>query len=187
MRVGDIILKLRNAILILLIIIIIIPNPLTAKPFTLYGGVGYTDLSTPDELKIDYGSGFHGMIGVGVAMAPLFELMPKVEYHTFAPDVAGAFTKMRITMYGADIRLKVGAPTLPFRPFGMVGLGLATSEIDPAASAPIGVAYGKQTDFYFNFGGGVELNRFTFQIRWVSVSAEGDAINFMPITVGLKF
>lgn len=156
-------------------------------PVTVYGGVGYSNLSSPDTLKVVYENGFHFIVGVGFTMAPALKIVPKFEYHSFAPDLMGTFTKLKISMYGVDARLSVGPPGFSFKPVLIAGIGLATTERDISLGGFSANLSPKETDFYYNLGVGLDMHHFTFQVRYVSVSSDGDAISFMPFTIGMKF
>lgn len=156
-------------------------------PVTAYGGVGYSKLSSPDDLKLLYENGSHFTVGLGFSMAPALQIVPKFEYHSFAPDLLGTITKMKVSMYGVDARLSIGPPGFSFKPVLLAGIGLASTEIDISIAGFSARLSPKETDFYYNLGAGLDMHHFTFQVRYVSVSSEGDAISFMPFTIGMKF
>lgn len=154
---------------------------------TVYGGLGYSKLNSPDIYKAVYENGFHFTVGVGFSMAPALQIVPKVERHTFAPDLVGTLTKLKVSMFGADARLSVGPPGFSFKPVLLAGIGLASTEIDISIAGVSASLKPKETDFYYNLGAGIDISSFTLQVRYVSVSSEGDAISFMPFTLGFKF
>ena len=175
------------AIVITVILVLVIAKPASALgPITIYGGAGFSKLSSPDDYKQNYESGTHFSIGLGVKMAPALQIVPKFEYHSFAPEDMGDFAKMKISMYGADARLSVSLPGFPFAPVLLAGIGLAAVEKDASLAGGRAGLLSKTTDFYYNIGGGIEFNRFIFMVRHVSVSADGETISYTPFTIGLK-
>lgn len=179
--------KLIAAFTLIALILLSAGSAKALGPVTIYGGVGYSKLSTPDDLKLLYENGFHFTIGVGLNMAPGLQIVPKAERHSFAPDLVGTITKMKVTMYGVDARLSIGPPGFSFKPVLIAGIGLASSKLEATINGtPQGVPL-TESDFYYNLGAGIDLSNFTFQVRYVSISSEGSTITFMPFTIGLKF
>lgn len=173
-------------------------------PFSLYGGGFMSFPSAPEGFKSAYKNGFHGMVGLGLKSMPSVQIVPKIEYHRFGrdysfgnlSDVTGGSEAM--WLYGVDLRLAPHLPSAPLRPFLLVGGGLShvtfaqfsgvnsTLVDDLNNSLP-----NAQSRFFYNLGGGLEfaflpeVNLFV-QVRYVSVSTEGAASKFIPITVGVK-
>ena len=178
----------RITILILAILILLVSEPANALgPVTIYGGTGFSNLSSPDNYKTTYENGYHVTLGVGFSMAPALQIVPKFEYHSFSPEEVGDITKMKIAMYGADARLSIGLPTLSFKPVLLAGIGLADIEKDASLTGIISEVPKKTTDFYYNLGAGIEMKRLTFHVKYVSVSSDGQTISYIPLTIGLKF
>lgn len=170
-----------------LLILLMAPSSQALGPVTVYGGLGFSRLSSPDSYKADYANGVHISVGLGFDMAPNLEIVPRYERHSFSAEKTGSLPKMNISMYGADAHLSFGPPSLGFTPVLLGGIGLATNE---KGSNLGGVALDvteKDTDFYYDLGGGIEFRRFTFHIRYVSASANGTTISYLPFTVGVKF
>lgn len=187
--------------LIILIAFSLSANAQVSQPFTLYAG-GAMSWPMSDNFKAAYKPGYHGMLGIGYKMGPSFELVGKVEYHTFkfdfgdASGISGGTNKM--WMYGVDGRYGLNLPASPISPFILGGAGFANikaSEFEGTSSLVTSLnSYNPEsaTKFYWNVGGGVQLMsgpKFSLfaQARYVSIATEGETSTFVPVTVGLKF
>jgi opacity protein-like surface antigen len=173
------------------------------KPFSLYVGGGLSVFASPNEFKDAYKTGFHGSGGLGFNVAPMFQVIARVEYHTFSmkemtsPLIPpGSFLEggtFSALMIGGDAKLSPSMPGSPFKPYVLGGVGIAT--IKTADVTVTGLPYGpsvSDTKLYVNFGGGLEFKAgltlaLFVQGRYVLISTEGDSISYIPITVGLKF
>ena len=175
-----------------------------SSPVSFYAGGALSIPSGPDSFKAMYKNGYHGMAGVGFSMAPMFEIVGKLEYHTFQfdftdvmSDYSGGTNKM--WMYGADVKLSPSFPALPVKPYALVGVGMASikqSEFTGPESLSLSVlnsAIGEnQTKMYWNLGVGMNLMSspvFSLfaQARYVNVATDGESSQFIPITIGAKF
>jgi opacity protein-like surface antigen len=171
-------------------------------PFSLYVGGALSLPNAPDGFKDSFKTGYHGLVGLGYKMGPGFQVVGKVEYHNFGSDfsslsgVEGGNTKM--WLFGGDARLALALPAAPIKPFVFAGAGLANVKQsdftgDASLITSLTLSYPEsQNKLYYNLGGGVELGggpSFSIfaQVRYVSVSTEGDNTAFVPITIGLKF
>ena len=177
-----------------------------SSPVSLYAGGALSIPNGPDSFKDSFKNGYHGMLGVGYKVAPMFELVGKVEYHTFAFDFDAADGydgysggTNKLWMYGADVKLSPNFPSLPFKPYALAGVGYANikqSEFEGPASLQLSVLNEfiseSQTELYWNLGVGANLvssPAFSFfaQARYVNINTEGESASFIPITLGLKF
>lgn len=176
-----------------------------SSPVSFYAGGALSIPTAPDGFKDSFKNGYHGLIGVGYDVSPMFELVGKVEYHSFSFDFdeagmdgySGGTNKM--WMYGADAKWNPSVPSLPFSPYVLGGLGFATfeqSEFDGPASLGLSLLNEmipeSQTEFYWNLGGGVNLATSPVlslfaQARYVSIQTEGESSSFIPVSVGVKF
>lgn len=157
------------------------------KPFTIYADAG---LTVPNgDFGDAYKAGFHLGAGMGFSLAPNFQVIPNIEFHSLgldASDVDGG--NMSVWMFGANGRMNLGAGPMPMKPFLLGGVGFAhgtveaikmlATEISPDAST---------TDFYWNFGAGLQFSALFVQARYVSIATEGSSTNYIPVTVGFKF
>ena len=113
-----------------------------AKPMTIYGGVGMSLPTSPDEFKDFWSMGFHGLGAVGFNAAPKLQLLGKIEYHNFAfdwGDIPGDGGAISFLMIGGDVKLNLGVPLAPTKPFILGGVGMATASIDlPGAASETG-------------------------------------------------
>jgi hypothetical protein len=176
-----------------------------SSPVSLYVGGALSIPTSPESFSTTFKNGFHGSLGLGFDLNPAFELIGKVEYHTFSfdfdqaemTDYSGGTNKM--WMYGADVKFSPSLPAMPVKPYVLGGLGMASiqqSEFEGPASLTLSVlnAYipEDQTEFYWNMGAGITLMSspaFSLfaQARYVSIATEGEASSFIPITLGFKF
>lgn len=171
------------------------------NPFSFYAGGALSLPSSPDGFKNGFKTGYHGLVGAGYKMGPGFQLVGKVEYHTFAFDFAGLSGldggDSKMWLFGADGRFSFGLPAAPVKPFAFAGLGIANVKQSDITGSVLGTSVnlsfpGSQNKLYYNFGGGVELKTgpsFSLfgQVRYVSIATEGSNTAFVPVTVGLKF
>lgn len=179
--------RASSQILVVLLSLALATSTAALGPVTVYGGVGFSRLTSPQEFKASYDNGVHYMIGLGFEMAPNVQLVPRYEHHSFSPKDRESRSKMNVSMFGADARLSFGPPGLGFKPVLLGGIGLATNEQESRLDGvPLDVTE-KETDFYYDIGGGVELRRVIFYIRYVSASVNGSAMNYLPFTIGFKF
>lgn len=194
-----------------LIIFILFSASVSAQapnPFSLYVG-GAISMPTSNAFNDNFKNGLHGSVGVGYKMMPGFQLIGKIEYHTFKFDFdnsalfdgvsgfSGGTNKM--WMFGADGRYSFNLPSAPIQPYMLGGIGMAQvkqTEFDGPTSLSLSlfneVVAQDQTEFYFNIGGGFDLKSgpawsLFAQVRYVSIATGGEASTFIPLTVGLKF
>ena len=170
------------------------------KPFNLYFGAGATFGSAPQDFTDLHKEGYHLFGGVGLNMIPMIQFVGKVEYHSFSKDFDEFFPDVdnldggtrRILMIGVDGRLGANIPTAPLTPFLFAGIGFAKiSESDIITVLEVAFIQPDDTEFYLNFGGGIEfkllqvLNVFV-QGRYVNIKQDGDNLVMIPLSVGLK-
>ena len=172
-----------------------------SAPVSLYLG-GALSAPASGDFNTGWKWGYHGWAGVGYKMAPSFQVIGKVEYHDFFFDmldyvgVDGGDTK--VWMYGVDGCFEINVPMIPIKPFVLGGGGIArvswdefegTSLIASTLNATIPDPVSK---VYFNFGGGLNLKlvptlSFFAEARYVSVATEGEKMNYVPMSLGLRF
>lgn len=173
------------------------------SPFSIYAGGLMSMPQGPEGFNEGYKNGWHGFAGVGLSAVPKLQVLGKLEYNTFGVDFGSDDTysggNINMLMFGVDGRLGFGAPAVPFKPFGFIGLGLANVSFGdfegpsgPTLDALNASQPESQTKLYWNLGAGVEfkatpVTSFFVQARYVSVTTEGDALGFIPISLGLKF
>ena len=175
------------------------------NPISLYVGGAISIPNSPEEFSEAYNTGFHGSVGLGLAVMPSLQVVGKVEYHRFGLDVTQDMEDMGVTgghnnmwMYGADARHSFGLPAAPIKPFLLGGVGFArisASDLEGTGDLVAGLNElnpDAETNLYLNLGGGVELKTgpmFSFfgQVRYVTVDTDGESSSFIPVTLGLKF
>jgi len=178
-----------------------------SSPVSLYVGGALSIPTAPESFTTSFKSGYHGSLGLGLDLNPAFELIGKVEYHTFSFDFDQAAADMtgfsggtnKMWMFGADVKFGPSLPAMPVKPYFLGGAGVANikqSEFEGPTSLTLSVLNAfvseDQTDFYWNAGAGFTLlssPAFSLfaQARYVSIATEGEASSFIPVTIGLKF
>lgn len=175
-----------------------------SSPFSFYAG-GLVSIPQSDGFSQLFKSGWHGMAGVNYSIAPKFQLSGKVEYHTFGMDFGsisgfsgGNFNAL---MFGVDGRFNLNLPAAPVAPYFIVGSGIASVKFNDVTGSSLATSIfsvynaalpGSQSEIYWNIGAGFEMkmgpamNLFV-QARYVNIGSGDGNINFIPISVGLKF
>ena len=196
---------MRKGLLTTILILVLATGAFAQTAVYVGGG-----LSLPSgDLADGWKTGFGATGAIGITVAPSFQIVPKVEFHTFGLDAdkflaeledvlgedlngvtidGGSFSAI---MFGADGRFAFGLPEAKMKPFVFGGLGMAIAKISDITASYEGesetVLGTSETKLYFNFGAGIEfeasptMNIF-IQGRYVSISTEGST-TFMPLTV----
>ncbi|MCK4632548.1 MAG: outer membrane beta-barrel protein [candidate division Zixibacteria bacterium] len=195
---------------ILLTLIVLIGFALSANaqvptPFSFYAGGALSMPASPEGFDAGWKTGWHGMLGAGYKVMPSFQVMGKAEYHTFgleSSDMGGIEGgDYKVLMFGADGRFNINMPAAPVAPFVFGGVGLANmklSEFTGPSGTELATALlnatspEDQNKMYYNVGAGFELKtgpslKLFAQVRYVGIQTEGDAMAFIPITLGLRF
>ena len=172
-----------------------------SKPFSIYINGGVSLPQSPDGFKDAYKMGFHGNAGLGFSVMPTMQLVGKLGYHYFGPDKSemgdtdldgGTFT---VITYGVDLRISLGAPLVPIKPFGFGGIGMASMKVGDITSSVLDTSPEiSETKYYFNFGGGIEFKSgplMSFiQASYTGISVDDistERIVMIPISLGIKF
>ena len=174
-----------------------------SKPFTVYAGGGMSLPMSPDGFKDVQKTGYHGTVGLGFNVIPMFQLVAKIEYHSFTADQTeyslalgttedvegGTFTPL---MFGADARYAFNLPAAPLAPYVFGGAGLARVSWSDVSYGTTTLAFEDQTKFYYNVGAGFEFDispmaSLFVQGRYVSIATDNDPTVMVPISVGIKF
>lgn len=178
------------------------------SPFTVYAGGAFT-MPTSSNFSDNFKTGYHGFAGIGYKMAPNFQVIGKIEYHTFKFnfDQSALFAGLsgysggtnKMLMFGVDGRLSIGVPAAPISPYFLGGVGMANikqSEFSGPTSLTLSVLNQliteSQNKVYFNIGAGMELGSgpaFSIfgQVRYVSIATDGESSGFIPISLGVRF
>lgn len=197
---------MRNVSLLLFCLVFVVGSAMAVvptSPVSLYAGGLVSIPSSPDLFSNGYKTGYHGTAGIGLKAAPNFQLVGKLEYHTFKSEFSGVAGiqdgSRKILMFGGDARFAPSMPAAPVKPFFMVGIGFANVKQDSftgpsllASSLNTVLPPGDETKFYFNVGAGVDLFSTPklgvfLQARYVNVATSGEALQFIPVSLGLKF
>ncbi len=198
--------KILLTIVFLLLLSISAFSQVPSKPFNIYGNIGVSLPQSPDSLNDLYKMGFHGNIGLGLPIAPTMQIVGKLGYHYFGPDKdgmgdgsleGGTFTAIT---YGVDLRIALGVPVSPIKPFGFAGIGMSsltrgeiTSSVIPDDN-PFSDEK-SESKFYFNVGGGIEfksgpLMSFFIQASYTGISVDdtfNERVVMIPVSLGIKF
>ncbi len=161
------------------------------KPFTIYGAAGLSSPTSPDGFKDGYNMGYHADAQLGFNAFPKTEFLLNLGYHTFGADF-GDLTgydggTMSFILAGGDLKLNLGVPLAPVKPFVFAGAGLAVLSMSDLTT-PLGTgSFESINKFYFEIGGGVEFTQFFVRVKYVSVATEGDSFALIPLSIGMKF
>ncbi len=202
---------LRIAAILIVVMAVAASAQVPSKPFNIYGGGGLTLPNQPTDFKDAYKTGFHGFAGLGLNFSPMIQMVGKIGYHTLSLDTdafggdgmanvdGGTFS---VLTYGVDARVAIGAPAVPVKPFGFVGLGMANVNLGEVTSDGDPLPEWTASKLYYNFGAGLEIKQgpgltFFLQASYMSVSGDTDAgaamggsdnrIVVVPISLGIKF
>ena len=164
------------------------------KKVNLYLGAG---ASLPmGDLGDRWNFGLHGAGAVGFVVAPGFQILGKVEYHTFGIDDQGLSGvdggSFNAFMFGGAGRYNFPMENSKFSPFITGGIGMANAKISDLTIGTLTIEGDSDTKVYFEVGAGFDIGAgetmsIFFQGRYVSIQLEGSAASFIPFTVGLKF
>lgn len=179
---------------VILALVVVSASAQISKPFNFYVAGGMSPQSSPDGFKDFYKRGLHGMGAFGYNMSPGFQLMAKVELHSFGFDaktdtsLAASFLSIlgdqRFLMMGGAGKFSFGLPAAPIKPFVTAGVGIAAISYEVVSSSV--------SKMYYEFGGGAEFKMgpamsLFVMARYVSIPLDGGSYAYMPISVGLKF
>jgi hypothetical protein len=161
-----------------------------AKPVDIYIGGG---LSIPTGTVGDFWKmGFHGNGKIGFAAGPNIDILGSIAYHSFPLDDQGFSGveggTLTTILIGGDVRLSLGVPAAPTHPylFGGGGLGLVSVSDVTFPGSPT-ESTDSESKPYVEFGGGVEMQRFFAEVKYVVVMTSDESVTFLPITIGVKF
>ncbi len=176
-----------------------------SSPVKLYAGGLFSLPQGPDAFNDAFNTGFHGFVGVGKDLSPMFQLVGKVEYHSFGFnfDDAGINNadggSLNAWLFGADARISPSLPAAPIKPFIFGGVGFASVKQSEFESSDLSLATSlnqttgtSSTDLFFNVGVGADLfstpaMTIFAQGKYVSIQTEGDATSIIPISLGVRF
>lgn len=161
-----------------------------AKPMDIYigGGVSVPTGTLGDGWKM----GFHGNGKIGFTATPKIDILGSVAYHSFPLDDQGVSGvdggTISTILIGGDARMNFGVPAAPTMPYALAGAGLGIlSASDVTSGGTTILTVDSETKPYIEFGGGVEMQKFFAEIKYVIVLTSGESLTFLPITVGVKF
>jgi len=190
-------------IIVLSVLSLTISAQVPSKPFSVYLNGGLSMVTGPQDFKDYHKIGFNLGAGVGFKAIPVIEIVLKSEYHSISKDwdfVSGfdgiSGGKVKILTFGADARISSPSLILPIKPYGFAGFGFANLKqdeivIDPLVEIAIIIPeYEDQTKTYFNLGGGIEFGtgiKMFLQAKYMIIKTDGDDINFIPVSFGIKF
>lgn len=176
-----------------------------AKPFTAYLQGGITNVSSPESINNIHKLGYNITGGVGFSVAPMFQVVGKLGYHSISKDwdnwpipdgetITGG--KVKILTYGLDMRFSPITLVSPIKPYAYGGIGFAKiteDPIDPSFETLVEISYFQnQTKFYFSAGAGVEFSagpvlKMFLEAQYLNIKTEGDNLVLIPVSIGVKF
>ena len=153
----------------------------------LYGGGGIT--LPQSDLKNSFKTGTHGMLSAGISAMPQLETAARFMYIRLPlKDESNGKSHLTIQEYGIDLRVKLAPPGFGFKPFALVGAGVAKSEM--SSDQTIGLIEAK-SKFFYAFGVGAmiafvpKVNLF-IEGRYSKVSVPDGNMTYIPITAGIN-
>lgn len=162
-----------------------------AKPFTIYGAAGISLPTSPDLFKDAYKTGFHGDAQLGFNAFPKTEFLINLGYHSFSADFGDSTGydggTLSAFLAGGDLKLNLGVPMAPVKPFVFAGAGMAVLSISDLVTPDGTYTSDSETKFYFEIGGGIEFTQFFIRAKYVSISTEDESTATIPISLGVKF
>ena len=130
------------------------------------------------------GLGIHAGAHLGFPMTDNLGLRFDADYGYYSGE--GAVDK--VTLLGGVANLMLNIPTESgFKPYVFGGLGAYSWE----SPSGFGVAFDGATELAFNVGAGYDFTMgsrswFT-ELRFLSIQRDGDALNTLPIVIGMRF
>ncbi|RME22343.1 MAG: hypothetical protein D6800_11130 [Candidatus Zixiibacteriota bacterium] len=182
-------------------LILLVGSTATAglKPVTLYGSAGLA-VEGSDTLRNGWKAGYTLEGGIGLATSPITEIVARISL-TRMPMDKGHFSLVNdggtfeAVTYGADLKLNIGAPLVPVRPYFLAGAGLVTTKID-SPTPKTGITdpqlfsslpfIDTKNRIYISLGAGFELRHWYFQGRLMQLSIDGITYSYFPFSIGLK-
>lgn len=175
-------------ILMFFIFAFVLAAPLSAQVNLGLNGYAGGGISFPlKDLEKNWKTGHHGAIGVGYRLTPGLEGVGRFAYHMFPVslpgDTAGMVAPADITQdfdiheYGIDLRANLAAPGLNFRPYGLIGAGMAKLP--------------SEKKFFYCVGGGIKATLFPrinlfIEARYTRISVDDFDISYVPVSAGLN-
>lgn len=173
---------------LILILVSVMTAPLSAQPKIGIDGYAGGGISFPlKDLAKNWKTGHHGGIGIGYRLTPGLEGVGRYTYHMFPfslpGDTAGIVAAADITQdfevheYGIDLRANLATPGLNFRPYGLIGAGLAKMP--------------DETKLFYCVGGGIKFTLFPrinlfIETRYTRISVDDFDISYVPVSAGLN-
>lgn len=173
-------------------------------PISIYAGGGLSVPQTSETVDIVQ-NGFHAFAGLGLRLIPMASIGPRLEFTNLPSDFAaldlagieGGDTK--IFSATIDSRFSFAPPLSPIKPFFTAGIGVASVKQDEI-DIPIGLVtslsesdFGaSQTKMTWSLGAGMDIASspmmsFFLQGRYLSIQTDGEAFNYIPVSLGLRF
>lgn len=179
-----------TALAIVALMVVSASAQVPAKPFKIYLGGGLTMPS--GNFGDAYKMGFHGNGKIGFVVSPKLDVMGSVAFHSFSIDDQGVSGidggTMTIIMIGGDARLTFPMPNSPVKPYALGGGGFGIAKVGEITVSGSGTTPSdSESKPYLEFGGGVEINKFFAEIKYVVLMTSGESLKYLPITVGVSF
>ncbi|MFH1686569.1 MAG: outer membrane beta-barrel protein [bacterium] len=167
-------------------------------PMEVYFGVGHSLPKDPAVFGDSFQGSYNLMVGVGARTFPFMEVVGKYEFHRFPSDIADMpGGTLSAKLLGVDGKATMKVPRFPLQPYLLLGMGMSWLR-QSAWTAQRGPVFQGQTDLYFDFGAGAQLQfdgplGVFGQAKMVHINMSqpnqkvSDNLRFWTITVGLKF
>ena len=177
----------------LLLFIILIPNfcfpeETSSKKFSFYIGSGLSMPLSPDYMRDSTKIGLEGTAHIGYSYFPNTEFMFSLDYHRLGAEIRGYDGgDWHILMIGPDAKLNLGLPDTKMYPYVFGGFGFA--EVKRAERTFLNMTRPSVTvnKFYYQFGGGIIINMFYIETKFLKIMTDDGALTMVPLTVGVHF
>ena len=170
---------MRRLLLSAAVFSFLVPAAVDAQPRLLVGG-GIT--SPNGAFKTEASAGYHGRVGVEIAIASLpISLRGDADFHSL-PEADPAFDSSQIL--GGAASLVFNLPGVGLSPYLLGGLGAYRIKTGPAGSSQAVRHNG------FHVGFGTKLGSLGFggfvEIRYVQIAGDSSDTKYIPVTVGFR-
>ena len=176
---------MKFPVIVLVMMILILPVVVSAQidpNFNIYagGGVGFPT----DDLNTTWKDGFHGAISFGFLMSPGLEGALRYAYHNFpteidstiVPNIADTKDDFEVQEFSFDFRANLAAPEFRFRPYGLIGVGLARTP--------------RENKLFYCVGGGIKVLLMPkislfLEGRYTRIPFDSFDVGYIPVTLGV--
>ncbi len=170
-------------ILIVILMLTGISSARIGPGLNIYAGAG---INFPtDDLNTTWKDGYHGAAAIGHLLTPGLEGCLRYAYHTFPteidstidPNFADTKKDFDVHEFNIDFRANLAVPVSRFRPYGLIGIGLAKTP--------------DENKLFYCVGGGFKMSLLPkislfLEGRYTRVTFDSFDVGYIPITLGVS-